>query len=265
LSEEERAEIRSIEDPFTRKEEILKRIAKFTHSRNKKMKTLEDAGSPPVVMSMFSHQDYYKLTKGRVLRGVKANLLHGVYDKDKLIGVSGVSPWNPIEFLKNPASQSAFEEFLDQPYRLLFLESQIKFALIYLNHPKFENIRKQVKPNQIVIGGPHGILNEYKGSKLGERVGDINWVHAYNLGYKLEVGWASNPITARGALDPGSFPLLEASIRYPDFYWKGKKPFESIIFKSVVPNGDSMWLCMCTLYEDLRKEKEKKNLTKSSL
>jgi len=214
---------------------------------------------------MYSYQDYYKLAKGRILRGVQAKLLHGVYDKNKLIGVSGCSPFNPIEFLKNPL-QYGYGDFLENPLQSLVFESQIKFALMYLNHPSLEELRQKIKPHEIVIGGPHAILNEYKGLKFGDQVGVRAVVHGYSLGYKLAVGWSSNPITARGALTPGSFPIIDASIRYPDFYWKGKKPFESIVFKSVVPNGDSSWLCMCTYYEEVAKLVEKHNATtKSSL
>jgi len=51
LTEQEKEEIRLIEDPFARREEIIKRVAKFTHGSQLKnvMQTLEHAGSPPHV------------------------------------------------------------------------------------------------------------------------------------------------------------------------------------------------------------------------
>jgi len=265
FTEQEKEEIRLIEDPFARKEEIIKRVAKFTHGSQLKnvMQTLEHAGSPPHVLSMYTYQDYYNLAKGRVLRGAQSKLLHGVYDKNKLVGVSGASPWNPIEFLKNPL-QYGYGDFWDHPLNALLFESQIKFALMYLNHPSLEHLRQKVKPNEIVVGGPHSVLNDYKGSKFGIETRYWHHVHAFTLGYKLEVGWCSNPITAKMSTEAGSIPLIEASMHYPDFHWKGKKPFESIVFKSVVPNGDSSWLCVYTLYEDLVKLYKQKQL-KSSL
>jgi len=196
------------------------------------------------ILLMIDRKTIERVGYERIKKSINANLLYGTFLGSKLIAIAGATPWNPVEFLQDSSSRASQNQIWNQsPISALYYEAEMKLANLFLYDSQFEELRQKIKLNEIAIGGPMGVLYEYRGGNFGSETRWILLKQMVRLGYRLVVGWNAGPISAYTSIRDGGIPLPKAAIHYPSFIWKGQKPFEPLVFKSKVPQGDSSYYC----------------------
>jgi len=245
FNKQERIELCQITNPFVRKKEILLRLSKLT---NGKITNLEQGGGITSMLNLPDRDEKFPYMLKRVRSLAEKGLLHSCWHNDKIAGLNGCAPFNPKEFITDEKGKLERDQS-SNPMAVMDYDAHMKFAHFYLNDSYFTEIRKIINLNQILVGGPLAIRYEYRGYRLPHVMHYFHLKYLYKLGYRLFVVFCGGPISAAFSVSEGMIPLPQISLSYPDFIWKGTKPFEAISFRSNVPGCDDLFLCCYELIE----------------
>jgi len=92
---------------------------------------------------------------------------------------------------------------------------------------------------------------EHKGHGLLHKVGQVVLQHAEAQGFTHAFAECTGPISQHVFMQLGFQPMLEFSVPYWQFSYRGEKPYAPLVFESPAPGGDSHCVLMFKTFPKL--------------
>jgi len=136
------------------------------------------------------------------------------------------------------------------PYAHYKLFSQVSQFL--LTNPATKDLiyNKENGKSRVILYDKGGVIEKYKYTNLMRLNAAAMCKRVADLDCPIGISNCVSPISQYSSYQTGIWiPLVQHGISYLDFQFQGKKPWESILFPSVVPGGDSMMIPFYCIFD----------------